>query len=120
MSWAVGEDRERERFIGYGVPATCDNPGCGASIDRGMAYACGGGVTSSQENCGLFFCDKHLFYPDTDDAEHASCMRCCKSEDPFDPTPDVAEWVEHLLTDESWQSWREENPVKVATMRGQV
>ena len=49
---------EREgRWCGYGVPATCDFPGCGASIDRGLAYLCGG---QGDGGCGLFFCGSHL------------------------------------------------------------
>lgn len=112
MSWAVGTlDR---RHIGYGVPATCDHPGCGASIDRGLAYACGGGVMEDMPNCGLFFCSEHLTYVERDDdsgeRQGEVCARCANNEQPFDPTPDTDEWVQHVLTDESWAQFRAENP----------
>ena len=42
MGWSIGFDRRWNRDIGYGVPATCDQPGCGADIDRGLAFVCGG------------------------------------------------------------------------------
>ena len=119
MGWAIGHDPDRPgRFIGYGVPATCDHPGCGASIDRGMAYACGGGVTSVTENCGLFFCGEHLtaFEPDDEGGGDWVCERCARGEAPFEPTPDVEEWVTWLLTDESWEKWRRENPERVREM----
>ena len=39
-------------------------------------------------------------------------------QDPFSPTPDTAEWVDWLLTDESWAEWREANPDQVAALQG--
>lgn len=120
MSWAVGEDASRQRHIGYGVPATCDHPGCGEAIDRGLAYACGGGVASTQENCGLFFCDSHLSYGLDAYTDRPQCERCADGLDSFDPTPDVPEWTHHVLTDESWATWREENPERAEAMRAPV
>lgn len=102
------------RWAGYGVPATCDHPDCGASIDRGMAYLCGE-EPGAEKGCGLFFCSRHLFYTPNDD-DPQMCSRCCDDEPPFEPTPDTAEWVEHMLTDESWGQWRSENPDRVAAM----
>ncbi len=104
------------RWCGYGVPAICDQPGCGASIDRGLAYRCGE-EPGSEKGCGLFFCSHHLYINEIDDVVQM-CERCCRSEPPFDPTPDVAEWVQHMLTDESWAQWRDENPEQVAAMGG--
>lgn len=117
MSWAVGE--RDGRFIGYGVPATCDHPDCDKGIDRGLAYACGGGVLGTVENCGLFFCGEHLPYFAEDEVGggESICERCADDLAPFDPKPDVAEWVEHVLTDESWDLWRRENPYRAAVMR---
>lgn len=108
------------RWAGYGVPALCDQPGCGAEIDRGLAYACGGGPTEDVPNCGLFFCAQHLNYVERDDAtgerQGFVCERCRDGMPPFDPTPDTAEWVAHMLTDASWAEWRRENPTQVAAM----
>lgn len=114
MGWAVGEDAGRH--IGYGVPAMCEQPDCSTSIDRGLAYACGGGVVGVGENCGLFFCSAHLSLrsSDDDDAEFV-CERCATGQEPFNRKPDVPEWAEHVLTDGSWAQWRQENPAQVAT-----
>jgi hypothetical protein len=128
MGWAVGEDYTRLRHIGYGVPAICDYPGCGKEIDRGIDCACGGGVTGVGENCGLFFCGSHMRLRPcpqeerdeecTDDACNESvCERCAAEEPPFDPSPDTREWVEHVLTDESWAQFREEEDVWMRTYR---
>lgn len=59
MSWAVGYDAKWHRDIGYGVPATCDYPGCAAEIDRGLGYVCAGEPYGGEHGCGLYFCDAH-------------------------------------------------------------
>lgn len=122
MGWAVGDDPDRDRHIGYGVPATCDQPECGADIHRGMAYACGGGVMGAFDNCGLFFCSRHLscFAENDGDGGEWVCARCADDLPPFEPSPDTAEWVQHLLTDESWDQWRDENPERVTAMRDEA
>lgn len=104
MGWACGFDPTWQRDIGYGVPATCDQPGCGAPIDRGLSYVCGGQPYGGDEGCGLYFCTAHLAYWwDEDDkelAENALCDRC-RSTDDQDPEgeschrcggPNVARW----------------------------
>jgi hypothetical protein len=115
MSWSVGLDSHWQRDIGYGVPATCDHPGCKAAIDRGLAYVCGGKPYGGEHGCGLFFCGAHLFL----DRDFCACVcdRCLDGREPFEPTPDVAEWIHHKLTDESWQQWREDNPGIVAQLQ---
>lgn len=117
MGWAVGELNGRD--IGYGVPAICDHPDCTTRIDRGLAYACGGGVMGTVHNCGLFFCGDHLvrFLENDDRGGEDVCERCADGLPPFDPKPDVPEWIEHVLTDPSWQQWRDENPERVDAMR---
>jgi hypothetical protein len=116
MGWAVGWDNTLHyRWIGYGVPCKCEHPDCDKDIDRGMAYACGGGPTMGayQDNCGLFFCGEHLthFWEDPDgDGGEFICERCGEGQEPWDPKPDTEEWATHLLTDESWAQWRRENP----------
>jgi len=116
MGYACYERNGRDQD--YGVPAKCDHPGCDADIDRGIAYACGGEPT---ENCGLFFCGKHLSHriinEDTPDEEWtpALCERC-HDEDaaPFDPSPDTQEWIDHKMIDPTWDLWRSENPEFIA------
>jgi hypothetical protein len=106
MGWAVG--KLDGRWIGYGVPAICDHPGCGAAIDRGLDYRCGG---MSDDGCSGFFCGSHLrFDVESDEGGlEAVCERCANGEPPFAPTPDTPEWVNHILTDDSWEQWRTEN-----------
>jgi hypothetical protein len=106
MRWAVGYDTTWQRDIGYGVPAQCDQPSCTEEIDRGLAWVCcdeqpyGG-----EDGCGLYFCSDHLGW---------SCSHVFKDDPAYRPSPDVAEWVEWKLTDESWAQWRAENPEVVA------
>lgn len=105
MSWSVGYDSKWERDIGYGVPAWCDHFGCQTEIDRGLGYVCGGEVYGGEHGCGLFFCGQHRF--------PTLCHQCTHDEPPFTPTADTPEWVNHKLTDASWQQWRDENPQEV-------
>lgn len=119
MGYAVYEDRDArdlgiERWAGYGVPAVCDAPTCTAEIDRGLAYKCESdtrydieeetGVESETEveGCGLYFCGSHQAH-----GNHEGAV----------PKPDTPEWNAHLLTDDSWQEWRDLNPEKVAKLR---
>ena len=107
MGWSLGYDSNWERWIGYGVPAYCDYPGCREEIDRGLAYVCceqqphGG-----ERGCGLYFCGKHH------DGE-GRCDRCAKGKKPYKPSPEHLKWIKHRLTDKSWKQWRMENPDKV-------
>ena len=112
MGWSVGYDPNWRRDIGYGVPAICDHPGCGAEIDRGLAYVCGGEPWGGDEGCGLFFCSAHMRFGE----ERQVCERCLNGAEPCTPTPDTAEWVQHKLTDPTWQTWRDEHPDEVAAM----
>lgn len=108
MGWSVGYDRNWSRDIGYGVPAYCDHPKCNAEIDRGLGYVCGGGpygrgFRGARDGCGLFFCDQH--------GGGRYCPRCAAYKPPYKhPKPDHPDWVKWKLTDESWATWREENP----------
>lgn len=102
MGYAVYEDRDArdrgvERWAGYGVPGVCDIPGCDESLPlgRGMGSKCEAG-------CGMYFCGQHL---------GASCTH-----DGILPKPDTSEWVNHILTDETWEEWRMENPRLVAAL----
>lgn len=109
MSWSIGFDAQWRRDIGYGVPAQCDHPTCKASIDRGLAYVCGGEPYGG-DSCGLYFCAAHLA------GSPQQCSRCRNRKPPFRPKRDVAAWVRHKLTDDSWARWRAENPDDVAAL----
>lgn len=119
MGYQVYEDRAArdlgvERWAGYGVPAICDHPECEAEIDRGFSYRCG---EDDEAGCGLSFCASHLLIGGVDPE---MCIRCCEEEPPFTPKPDTAEWESWMLTDDSWRTWRDENPERVAAMRARV
>lgn len=106
MGYAVYEDRNADRWAGYGVPAVCDWPDCNAEIDRGLDYKCEYHEPeegdSDDEGCGLFFCPKHARHTDG----HAAAT----------PKRDTVEWMQHMLTDRSWKQWRAENPSRVEAM----
>jgi len=135
MGWSIGHDSRWGKFgrdVGYGVPAFCDHPGCGALIDRGLAHVCAQEEPYGGENgCGLYFCSAHLTYHEDKDEEKSGfmCERCDEfhtrmgkrrnkdySFTPFPPTPDRSEWVKFKLKDKSWKQWREENPDAVAEL----
>lgn len=104
MSWAVGFDATWGRDIGYGVPATCDQPACDEQIDRGLGFVCGREPYGGAKGCGLYFCAKHLFL---DSHGTPLCDRCSDGQPPFDPKPDLPRWTRHKLTDPSWATWRQ-------------
>ena len=111
MSWAVGFDSDWNRDVGYGVPAICDFPGCETEINRGLSFVCGAEPFGGEHGCGLYFCSQHQM-----DAQQR-CERCSSGGQPFVKTPDVRQWIEHKLSDESWRQWRDENPEEVDRLR---
>ena len=127
MGWEIGFDSKWDRDIGYGVPAECDHPDCDAQIDRGLAYVCGSEPHGGEHGCGLFFCARHLSFgtdepdepedePEIDPSAESppvdryetwqECERCAASQEPFEPKPDVKEWLDFKETDPSWAEWR--------------
>lgn len=107
MGYSIGYDSDWRRDIGYGVPAECDHPDCKKEIHRGMAYVCDRAASGGlRVGCGLFFCDDHQSLVNL-------CERCYDGRDPFEPTPDIPEWLIWKLTDESWGKWRESEPTEV-------
>lgn len=116
MGWSVGYDSNWNRDIGYGVPAICDHPGCGAAIDRGLAFVCGGEPYGGEHGCGLFFCGGHMLLG----TRRQQCERCENGQPPFEATPDTREWTEWKLADESWGPWRDENPETVSAMKAAI
>lgn len=111
MGWAIGHDDKWGRFIGYGVPAWCDYPGCTEVIDRGLSYVCCNAQPyGGERGCGLHFCEKHRNW-------EGMCERCQAWFDddgqmlevgpsPFHPKSEHPTWLQHLLTDFSWAEWR--------------
>lgn len=75
MGWANCGTDSKGRPIGYGFVAYCDHPGCGAKIDRGLAYACGGmhgdGGNNGDFGCEGYFCTKHLVFGRKDQLCHS-------------------------------------------------
>ena len=119
MGWSLGHDARWGKFgrdIGYGVPAVCDHPSCTKSIDRGLSYVCGTHPYGGDYGCGLFFCGEHLHFEERDDELPQLCERCAAQTTPFDPKPDVNEWLRWKLEDESWARWRAENPEEVSAI----
>lgn len=121
MGYSVYEEPDKNRWAGYGVPAECDFPGCSAKIHRGLDYKCdiiyryedvisNGEVIDQIEvevdGCGLFFCHNHLYKHD----QHENLL----------PKLDTKEWLEFMLSDESWAEWRKENPERVESMKDRV
>lgn len=106
MGWSIGYDDKWERDIGYGVPAFCDHPDCGAEINRGLSYVCCdeqpyGGA----QGCGLYFCQAH----------HDN--KCGAAHHKIKPTPDHPDWIAHKLLHDSWREWREAYPDRVNSLR---
>ena len=123
MGWALGYDSRWNRDIGYGVPAECDQPQCKEQIDRGLSYVCGSEPYGGDHGCGLYFCSKHLSFhkPRGSDCLLEMCPRCVAGKPWYKHAkPDVREWIEWKLTDESWYEWRQENPAKVAKLKAAI
>jgi hypothetical protein len=110
MGWSIGYDDKWKRDIGYGVPAYCDHPDCGETIDRGLAHVCAGEEPrGGHRGCGLYFCEKHLLYSPQ---FGAICERCYpKVRKPFSPKPEHPEWLAFKATDPNWEEWRNEQTV---------
>ena len=62
MGWGYCGKDSLSRSIGYSIRAKCDKPNCGAKIDRGLSYVCGGMHGGDGIGCGRYFCGKHLVY----------------------------------------------------------
>ncbi len=60
MGWANCGTDDQGRPIGYAHEAECDESGCSAEIDRGLAYVCGNMHGGDGLGCGKYFCADHL------------------------------------------------------------
>ena len=77
MGWGnCGED-STGRPIGYLFEAICDEPGCEAEIDRGLAYACGDMHGESEYACEQYFCQKHMTVVETPQGETIGICALC-------------------------------------------
>lgn len=114
MGWSLGYDSQWERWIGYGVPAYCDHPGCLEKIDRGLSYVCGGEPYGGEYGCGLYFCSGHRGYRTFGRGKNAEdkqvCARCRHGKPAFPKKPEHPEWIQHVSIDPSWAEWRNEHP----------
>lgn len=61
MGWAGPMPNAQGRMVGYAVVASCDQYGCNTTIDRGLAYCCGGMHDGGDHGCGRYFCGQHIF-----------------------------------------------------------
>lgn len=81
MGWADCGDDSKGRPIGYGFAAKCDATGCGADINRGLDYACGGmhgrrDASGDLDVCEGYFCHDHLTYLDLGERGVSLCPAC--------------------------------------------
>jgi len=124
MGYEIGFDSDWNRDIGYGVPATCDHPGCLKKIDRGLSYVCGGDAYGGVFGCGLFFCSEHLNYYGKKQLKGIItvplCYRCGHYKQPYKPTADLSEWLTFKLKDKSWALWRKKYPAEVSLIKKQL
>jgi hypothetical protein len=60
---------------GYEVATTCEESGCDADIDRGLAYLCGQTPGGDEHGCGGYYCGSHL-YIGPSDVSGDLCGRC--------------------------------------------
>lgn len=60
---------------GYGVEAVCEEDGCKAKIDRGLAYLCGKHPGGDEHGCGGYYCEQHLY------GGVSQCKRCSEAAD---------------------------------------
>ncbi len=119
MGWAVGWDPVHRRHRGYGVPAYCDAfaKGCRQEIDRGLGY-----VAQPEPPDGLTDEEHDEFsaerFDDTADGVFFVCSEHGHEDvNPDDLPPEHPTWLNHVLTDGTWERWRTENPELVVAFR---
>lgn len=135
MGYSVYYSDKNTRFQGYAMHAYCDHPGCKNEIDRGMGYVCCGNQ-DHPNSCGGFYCAEHAdlctlisedeFEEALDDEEVQEQLESygltempvfdedgyfyhCQHE-PIEKDKEHPQWLNHVLTDESWEEWRNANP----------
>lgn len=82
MGWDSCGTDSKGRRIGYRHRARCDHPGCKVTVNRGIAYACGGmhgGETLSVvhlRSCEGYFCEEHMAVMEIDGETVLLCLSC--------------------------------------------
>lgn len=80
MGWSDCGTDSTGRPIGYAHAATCDHPGCGAKIDRGLSYVCGEMHGSDEYSCDKYFCEDHKAnYVGDEHTNTSVCDQCAKA-----------------------------------------
>ena len=88
-----------QRWQGDAVPGECDYIGCYEDIERGPSFAC----VEPDCGCRLFFCYNHLGFIHDENSTEAK--------------PDSIEWLEHILTNDDWEVFRQNYPNRVGKYR---
>lgn len=65
---------------GYSVETACEEDGCKAKIDRGLAYLCGKMPGGDEHGCGGYYCGQHLHMAPGKGMRDL-CTRCCERAD---------------------------------------
>ncbi|MFH7764588.1 hypothetical protein [Acinetobacter sp. BSP-28] len=114
--------------------AYCDHPGCKNEIDRGIGYVCCGDQ-DHMCSCGGFYCAEHeslctiITEDEFEDLDQDDIQELLNhydltempvfdedgyfyhcSHEPIEKDKEHPEWLKHVLTDETWQEWREKEP----------
>lgn len=76
MSWASGT-LPSGKEAGYAVPCTCEHESCHASINAGLAYACGNSHGEDEVSCEGYFCEEHLHYVELKDGRTVALCATC-------------------------------------------
>lgn len=132
MGYSIGFSKELNRYIGYGVIAVCDHSECQTVIDRGMGCACCDGLPH-HGNCLGYFCAEHienyLYFDELEDLGEDELSALGLEADDLPEEEDnpvykckhtIAEgkesidWLNFILTDDTWAKWREVNPTYIA------
>lgn len=64
---------------GYGVETVCEQDGCKAQIDRGLAHLCGNTPGGDEYGCGGYFCGSHLYLGSGAPVSEGLCAQCSET-----------------------------------------
>lgn len=94
------------REAGYAVEASCDQPGCTETINRGIDFLCGdspdGHRDPDEPGCGRYYCDEHI----REDIHNCPDPRCPVYEPTGYETCDLVRGHEGLHRND-WCTWEE-------------